>query len=125
MSLAILSILLLSQELGVTDCGKYRILEDCLIVRHIEPLVKKSLGRRRLTKGSRYIFFDLGLRRVAAKEGAFPSQKEQGRLLEQFVGIELSTLIEAQSRQTRLLFWRDHNGPEVDFVLKKTSYMCQ
>lgn len=112
----------ISQELGITAKTVqeyYRILEDCLIVRHIEPLVKQSTGRRRLTKGARYIFFDLGLRRVGAKEGIFPSKTEQGRLLEQFVGIELSTLLENNARRARLLFWRDHNGPEVDFIIEK------
>ena len=42
-----------SQELGVsakTVQEYYRILEDCLIVRRIEPLFKQTTGRRRLAK---------------------------------------------------------------------------
>lgn len=118
----IINVSAISQELGVsykTVQEYYRILEDCLLVRRIEPLVTGENSRRRLSRGIRYIIFDLGLRRVGAKEGIHPTLKQQGNLLEQYVGIELSTWIENNDRQVRLLFWRDHNGPEVDYVLEK------
>src|SRR3989338_2958241 len=61
----------LSQEIGVshTTIGAYyQILEDCLIAERIEPLTR-SKTRKKLTKSEKYLFFDLGIRRVAAREG--------------------------------------------------------
>ena len=65
----------LSQEIGVshTTIGAYyQILEDCLIAERIEPLTQ-SKTRKKLTRSDKYLFFDLGVRRLAAGKGqGFP-----------------------------------------------------
>src|SRR3990167_2897911 len=62
----------LSKDIGVaqtTIASYYQILEDCLIAERIEPFLKKGVARKRLVKTSKYLFFDLGVRRLSAKEG--------------------------------------------------------
>lgn len=109
----------LSQEIGVshTTIGAYyQILEDCLIAERIEPLTH-SKTRKKLTKSDKYLFFDLGVRRLAAREGTRLSRDTMGRLFEQFVGLELLRCAHAKNQTVRIRFWRDPGGPEVDWVI--------
>lgn len=109
----------LSQEISVshTTIGTYyQILEDCLIAERIEPLTH-SKTRKKLTKSDKYLFFDLGVRRLAAREGTKLSRDTMGRLFEQFVGLELLRCTHAKSQAVRIRFWRDPGGPEVDWVI--------
>lgn len=109
----------LAQELGVphtTVAGYYQILEDCLIVERVEPL-SESRTRKKLTKSPRYLFFDLGVRRAAAEEGARLPVRVLGAVFEQFVGLELLRASRQASAPLHLRFWRDPDGPEVDWVL--------
>lgn len=111
----------LSQEIGVahtTISSYYEILEDCLIAERVEPLTQ-SKTRKKLTKAHKYLFFDLGVRRLAAKEGPRLSRETLGRLLEQFVGLELIRCCRLTEKKVRLRFWRDPDGPEVDWVLER------
>ena len=113
------NILHLAQEIGVsrhTIADYYQILEDCLVADRIEPLTKKNT-RRRLTKAPKYLFFDLGVRRIAAGESNALPTSYYGHLFEQFIGIELLKLIRRHAPQAKLYYWRDHNGPEVDYIL--------
>lgn len=108
----------LSQAIGIahsTISHYFQLLEDCLIVERVEPLTDAK-SRRRLMKGCKYLFFDLGVRRVAAREGVQPPLSYMGHLFEQWVGLELIRLTR-ERRQITVRFWRDHNGPEVDWVL--------
>ena len=109
----------LSQEIGVahTTIGAYyQILEDCLIAERVEPLTR-SKTRKKLTKSATYLFFDLGVRRLAAREGTQPSRETQGRLFEQFVGLELVRCAHVAGPRWTIRFWRDPDGPEVDWVI--------
>lgn len=109
----------LSQEIGVshTTIGSYfQILEDCLILERFEPL-SESKTRKKLTKTCKYLFFDLGVRRLAAREGTRPSRETMGKLFEQFVGLELLRGVNAHHPSARIRFWRDPDGPEVDWVI--------
>jgi len=109
----------LSQDIGVshTTIGAYyRILEDCLIAERIEPLTR-SATRHKLTKSEKYVFFDLGVRRVAAREGAKLSRDTLGRLFEQFIGLELIRCAHVKRHTVRIRFWRDPDGPEVDWII--------
>lgn len=109
----------LAQELGLphtTVAGYYEILEDCLIAERVEAL-SESRTRKKLTKSPRYLFFDLGVRRAAAEEGARLPVRVLGALFEQFVGLELLRAARQTAAPTRLRFWRDPDGPEVDWVL--------
>ena len=109
----------MSSAIGVahtTIAGYYQILEDCLIAQRIEPL-STSPTRKKLTKSDRFLFFDLGVRRLAAREGRQPPAAQWGVLFEQFVGLELLRFFRASDRSVKLRFWRDPDGPEVDWVL--------
>ena len=113
----------LSQEIGVshtTIASYYQILEDCLIAERVEPLTKSST-RKKLTKTQKYILFDLGVRRVAAREGTQLPKDILGGIFEQFVGLELLRQSRFCTKPTRLRFWRDPDGPEVDWVLEKEN----
>lgn len=110
----------LSQQLGIahtTIANYYQILEDCLIVHRIDPYTQ-STTRHKLTKSSRYIFFDLGVRRIAAYEDREVPQDSLGRRFEQFIFLELIKNIRFHPKLIQILFWRDPDGPEVDILLK-------
>jgi len=110
----------LSQEIGVshtTIASYYRILEDCLIAERIEPL-SHSKTRKKLTKSEKYLLFDLGVRRLAAREGTQPSRDTLGRLFEQFIGLELLRSARTAGPGVTIRFWRDPDGPEVDWVIE-------
>ena len=109
----------LSQEIGVahTTIGAYyQILEDCLIAERIEPLTQ-SKTRKKLTKSERYLFFDLGIRRLAAREGTKPSRDTMGKVFEQFIGLELLRSAHTKVHGIKIRFWRDPDGPEVDWII--------
>lgn len=110
----------LSQDVGVahtTIAGFYQVLEDCLIVERIDSLYEGS-SRRRLSKAPKYLFFDLGIRRVCAEEGTALPFSILGKLLEQFVGIELIRQARLKPFPLNIRYWRDHAGPEIDYVLE-------
>ncbi|OFW30299.1 MAG: hypothetical protein A3H97_09450 [Acidobacteria bacterium RIFCSPLOWO2_02_FULL_65_29] len=110
----------IAQELGVphtTVAGYYEILEDCLIAERIDAL-SQSRTRKKLTKSPRYLFFDLGVRRAAAEEGRYVRASVLGALFEQFVGLELLRATRQAAGGLRLRFWRDPDGPEVDWIVE-------
>ncbi|MDP3791358.1 MAG: ATP-binding protein [Candidatus Omnitrophota bacterium] len=109
----------LSQEIGVshTTIGAYyQILEDCLIAERVEPLTQ-SKTRKKLTKSEKYLFFDLGVRRLAAREGTKPSRDTMGKIFEQFIGLELLRSAHTKGHGVKIRFWRDPDGPEVDWII--------
>lgn len=109
----------LSQDIGVSDttiASYYQILEDCLIASRIDPIIH-SQTKRRLIKSPRYLFFDLGVRRVCGNEGTRLPQNILGDLFEHYVGNELIHQSQLLSRKMKVRYWRDSAGPEVDFVL--------
>ncbi len=111
----------ISQDIGVartTVASYYQILEDCLIAERVEPYVE-SRSRKKLTKSSKYLFFDLGLRRLAAKEPPSLLHKYLGHLFEQFIGLELIRWSRLQNIKISVHFWRDSSGPEVDWLLHR------
>ncbi len=110
----------LSQEIGIahtTIAGYYQILEDCLLAERIEPLTHSST-RSRLSKTSKYLIFDLGIRRLCAEEGVNLPISTMAHLFEQFVGLELIRHTRLQPMPMKILYWRDHAGPEVDYVIQ-------
>ncbi len=109
----------ISQDVGVkrnTIIDYYQILLDCLIAERIEPITN-SASRHRLTKADKYLFFDLGVRRLCAREGNKLSMQSLSHLFEQFVGMELLRYLRLFTLNGKLRYWRDHNGPEVDYVI--------
>lgn len=115
----------LSQQLGVahtTIANYYQILEDCLIAHRIDPYTKTNT-RHKLTTASRYVFFDLGVRRIAALEGCDVPNEIWGRRFEQFVILELIKHTRTLSERMHVSFWRDPDGPEVDILLHKADLL--
>ena len=113
----------LASDIGVahtTIAAYYQILEDCLIAERIEPLTT-SATRKKLTRSDKYLFFDLGVRRLAAREGRQILPNRWGSLFEQFVGLELLRWSRAQAPGVRIRFWRDPSGPEVDWVVDRAG----
>ena len=114
----------LSQEIGVTQktiSTYYEILEDCMIAERVQPL-SESKTRKKLTKSCKYLFFDLGIRRFCAKEGSQLPRETMANLFEQFVGLELIRSARVSHRSIQIQFWRDPDGPEVDWVLHESGY---
>ena len=119
----IVSFRALSQELGIahtTVAGFYEILEDCLVAERVDPLTR-SRTRKKLTKSSRYLIFDLGVRRLCANEGTRLQRDRMGQLFEQLVGLELIRQSRVARQATRVLFWRDPDGPEVDWIVERAG----
>src|SRR3989338_2847355 len=111
----------LSREGGVnhtTITSYFEILEDTLIAHRIDPIIKSST-RKKLTKSSRYLIFDLGVRRLCAAEGRMLGRERLGYLFEQYIGLELIRYSHLSSGKTKIRFWRDPDGPEVDWVIEK------
>ena len=112
----------LSQEIGVastTIAEYYQILEDCLVADRIDPICDRKT-RRRLIKSPKYLIFDLGVRRIAANEGRRLSKNQFEDLFEQFVGLELIRVSQI-SEGFKVRYWRDSNGPEVDFIIESAK----
>ncbi len=116
----LLSFRKIAAEIGVahTTIQEYfRIFEDCMVIERFDPITTSNT-RKRLTKSTKYILFDLGLRRLAADEGYQINQKQSGYLFEQWIGLELKRLLRRYLPRAVVKFWRDHSGPEVDFVIE-------
>lgn len=110
----------ISQDVGVahtTIQSYYQVLEDCLIVERIMPLTKGI--RQKLVRSPRFLFFDLGLQRVTALLGSSFQRETLGRRFEQFVGLEILRILRLNHPLARLLFWRDSNGIEVDWIIQQ------
>lgn len=111
----------LSQEIGVahtTIAAYYGILEDCLVAEIVAPPTR-SRTRKKLTKSSKCLLFDLGVRRLAAKEGPRLPRETLGFLFEQAVGLELIRHARLSAEPRSVRFWRDPEGPEVDWVVEE------
>lgn len=90
-----------------------------MIAERIEPL-RHTKTRRRLTAFPKYLFFDLGVRRISANEGIKLPLKHVSLLFEQFVGLELINAINLIVERCKIYFWRDVIGSsEVDWVIDK------
>lgn len=110
----------ISQDIGVavtTINSYYQVLEDCLITHRIEP-ISNSTSKRKLIKSPRFLFFDLGVRRISSGEGTKLPDRLLGELFEQFIGLQLKTLLDLNYPNARLRYWKDVTGPEVDYVIE-------
>ncbi len=116
---AIVNLRRLASDVGVahtTIASYFQILEDCLVADRVEPLTE-SATRRRLTRSDKYLIFDLGVRRLAAREGRDILPSRWGQLFEQWVGLELLRWSRMAGPGVRIRFWRDPDGPEVDWII--------
>jgi predicted AAA+ superfamily ATPase len=109
-----------SQDVGVSSVtvqAYYDILVDCLVAERVEPITR-SASRKKLTRASRFLLFDMGVRRLAAREGSRLLPARAGELFEHYVGLELIRLLRLHHPSARVRFWRDPDGPEVDWVVE-------
>lgn len=116
----IANFLKISQDVGVSSVtirSYFELLCDCLVAEQVEP-VTRSATRKKLTRASRFLLFDLGVRRLAAGEGRRLHPTRLGDLFEQFVGLELIRHCRLRAPAARVRFWRDPDGPEVDWVVE-------
>ncbi len=110
----------ISKELGPTVAtikSYYQILEDTLIADRVDPYLKNS-SRKKLTKSSKYLFFDVGVRRVSAGEGKELLPERKGELFEHLIGNEILKWIRSHAIDAKLFFWRDSDGPEIDWLIE-------
>ncbi len=110
----------LSQDIGVSDttiANYYQVLEDCLIVLRIDPIIDGQT-KRRLIKSPKYLFFDLGIRRACANEGVVLQQRAMAELFEHYIGNELIYQSQLHYPQAKIKYWRDAAGPEIDYVIE-------
>jgi predicted AAA+ superfamily ATPase len=110
----------ISKDLGptiVTIQSYYQILEDTLFVERIDPYLKNAT-RKKLSKSSRYLFFDLGVRRILADEGKRVLPERKGQLFEHLIGNEIIKWIRGQAQSAKLYYWRDPDGPEIDWLIE-------
>ena len=76
------------------------------------------LHEKKLTKSSRYLFFDLGVRRVLSEEAPKFVSSRKGELFEHFIGNEIIKWIRTSALGAKLYYWRDSDGPEVDWLIE-------
>lgn len=110
----------IAQDIGVSHVtvkSYYEILESTMIADRIDPITS-SQTRKKLIKSPRYLFFDMGVRRLAAQEGVNQPQTHIGHLLEQWVGLEIQKYIRNHKSRATLHFWQDPERAEVDWVIK-------
>jgi predicted AAA+ superfamily ATPase len=110
----------ISQELGptvVTIQSYYQILEDTLFATRIPPYLKNA-SRKKLTKASKYLFFDMGVRRILADESTKLTPDRKGEMFEHWIGNEIIKWININQRTSKLFFWRDSDGPELDWLIE-------
>lgn len=115
----IINISKLSQQVGVstTTISNYLdILVDSMVAFRIMPYTISNT-RTKLTKASKYLIFDLGIRRLCANEGKPLPKEAEGKLLEQWVGLELLRNQHLSNLKYQVNYWRDHNGTEVDYII--------
>ena len=109
----------LAQNLGLhakTIKSYFEILEDCLIAKRVNPLLRSNT-RKKLSKSPKFLIFDMGVRCLASLEGKTTYPERLGQLFEHFIGLQLLSLIEQKNLTIKLNYWRDLDGPEVDWVL--------
>lgn len=109
----------LSQECGVpasTLRTYYQVLADTFVGCWVHAY--GAAGRKRLLTTPRFLFFDMGVRNAAARMPFVRHLMSDmgGRLLEQWVGLELLHRASYAGRQYEVTFWRTTSGVEVDYV---------
>jgi predicted AAA+ superfamily ATPase len=117
----LISLRSMAQDIGVTHAtvsGHFQVLEDCLIVERIEPLIPAG-ERGKLRKAAKFLFFDTGVRNASA-EVLGPADFTSdfwGMLFEQWVGLSILRLMRVKGIGGKLHYWRDYSGREIDWVI--------
>lgn len=113
----------ISNDVGVvskTIQDYYQILEDTLIATRVLPYLKGS-ERKRVSRQSRYYFFDVGVVNALCKRSGGDAQsgtRLYGRQFEHFVFLEIKRHHAYHGNKVSLFHWRDNNEREVDVVME-------
>lgn len=103
-----------------TVASYYAMLEDTLLGHIVLPF--NASFRKRLIKSPKFYFFDSGVCRALARTlsaDIVPSTSYYGELFEHFVVIQVIHLARYRSPDTKISFYHDENGIEVDLVVEK------
>lgn len=93
----------------------FDVLEDCLLVRRLEPFAKSAT--RRLVQHPKFYFFDVGV--LNGLLGNFTvSGDRRGSLFEHLVVNQITHEAAARDRDVRLSAYRTEHGAEVDVILE-------
>ena len=94
----------------------YQVLEDTLIGFQLPPW-KKSRKRKSVSI-TKFYLFDVGItRKLSEIDVPSETQSDYGRLLENYIAMELKAWHDYNRRKDTLCYWRTENGTEVDFVI--------
>lgn len=114
----------IAQEIGIahTTIGQYyQILEDCLVAFRVESFIGHTT--RRLLKAPKYLLFDMGVKRISARESLQPSRESMGRLFEQWIGLELLRYKNLNFQNIHIKYWRSYEGIEVDWIIETPDHL--
>lgn len=99
-----------------------KTLVDLFILEEIEALsIQNENTKRKLSKSIKYLFYDLGIRRIIASEGTLLPQKTLEQLFKQFITLEFIRKSKTPGANFRVFFWCDHSGPEVDIIIEQSG----
>jgi predicted AAA+ superfamily ATPase len=94
----------------------FEVLEDCLLVRRLEPFAKTAA--RRLVQHPRFFFFDGGV--LNGLLGNFQASADRaGPLFEHLVVNQIVNEAAARDHDVRLSTYRTEHGAEVDLILQR------
>jgi predicted AAA+ superfamily ATPase len=109
----------ISRESGVslkTVRAYFQLLEDTLMGKFVPIYQQKA--KRRLSKASKFYFFDVGVVNHLAKRGQVQKGSELfGYAFENYIFHELRQIIAHLNFPVEIQFWRTSAGDEVDFIL--------
>jgi len=92
----------------------FNILEVQMLIQTFKPFNTHPSNTK---QGQKYIFFDMGLRRVGAKEGLKPPASFKNHLFKQWVGLELKRMTEKLAVSASIQFEKKYSGTEIDWVI--------
>lgn len=96
--------------------GYYQVLVDTLIGELLEPY--QASRKRKAIQTAKFYFFDTGVTNAILNLKLLePTSPSYGRLLEQWILMELKAYLSYRSINESLYFWRTINGQEVDFII--------
>ena len=94
----------------------YQVLEDTLIGFQLPPWKKST--KRKSVSITKFYMFDVGItRKLSEIDVPSDTQSDYGRLMENYIAMELKAWHEYNRINDSLCYWRTENGTEVDFVL--------
>lgn len=109
----------IANDIGITRqsvANWYQVLEDTLIGFQLPPWKKSK--KRKSVSITKFYLFDVGItRKLSEIDVPSETQSDYGRLLENYIAMELKAWHDYNRMKDSLCYWRTENGTEVDFVI--------